>query len=59
MATRYNLTKKQLATVKRASAHMGLPWQTIASRPRLGAILCLLVERLGFRAGCEEFAEAN
>jgi hypothetical protein len=56
MATRYNLTKKQLATVKRASAHMGLPWQTIACRPRLAAILCLLVERLGVRAGCEDFA---
>lgn len=59
MTTRHALTRTQLATVKRAAKHMGLGWQSEASRLESATRLCDSVERLGLEDGCEEWGCQN
>ena len=59
MALKYYLTKKELATVKRAAKFMGLHWQAEAARPASARRLCTLVAEHGTAVGCEKWAAAG
>ena len=59
MTTQYQISRKQLATVKRAAKHMGQGWQAEAARPSSAARLCDAIERLGLEDGCEEWGRQN
>jgi hypothetical protein len=53
------MSRKQLATVKRAAKHMRLGWQAEAARPESAFRLCDAIERLGLEDGCEEWGRQN
>ena len=59
MTTQYLISRKQLATLKRAAKHMGLGWQAEAARPSSAVRLCDAIERLGLEDGCEEWGRQN